>query len=53
MKLALNDKVIDTELLNYLNERFKGREIPEAYRILARNPKLLFKFIDFRDENNG
>ncbi len=33
-----------------LVSRFKGREIPAAYRILARNPVLLMKFAEFRDE---
>jgi len=46
----LADEEMPKEILDMLAERFKGREIPIAYRILARNPVLLTKFIEFRDE---
>ncbi len=46
----LRDEEIPKDILNMLLERFKGREIPTAYRILAKNSKLLMKFIEFRDE---
>ena len=45
----LNDDKIDPRILEMLKERFKDREIPTAYRILARNPSVLLKFIEFRD----
>ncbi len=41
---------IPEPIANLLASRFKGREIPAAYRVLARNPNLLKKFIEFRDE---
>ncbi|AAB91257.1 conserved hypothetical protein [Archaeoglobus fulgidus DSM 4304] len=32
-----------------LEERFRGREVPEAYKILSRRPETLLRFIEFRD----
>ncbi len=46
----LADEEMQEDVLQLLKNRFKGREIPNAYRILARNPELLKKFIEFRDE---
>ncbi len=46
----LTDEDMREDVLQLLNSRFKGRDIPIAYRILARNPELLKKFIEFRDE---
>ena len=47
---SLTDEEMPKEVLDVLAKRFEGREIPAAYRILARNPMLLMKFIEFRDE---
>ncbi len=46
----LKDEEMPREILDVLQERFKGRNIPTAYRILARSPRLVMKFINFRDE---
>jgi len=45
---ALEDKEMREDVLSILSARF--REIPKAYRILARKPDVLFSFIKFRDE---
>ncbi len=37
------------DIQRLLEERFGGRDIPEAYRILARKPETLMRFIEFRD----
>ncbi|MBO8180570.1 MAG: carboxymuconolactone decarboxylase family protein [Archaeoglobus sp.] len=44
-----NEEILEI-VLEMLVNRFKGRENPAAYRILARNPVLLMKFAEFRDE---
>jgi len=49
MVRALKDHEIDAEIVHILKERFKGRDIPDAYRVLARNAEVLKAFIDFRD----
>ena len=49
MVRPLNDDEIPAELLRFLKNRF-GDNIPTAYRVLARFPELLFKFVEFRDE---
>ncbi len=49
MVRPLNDDEITAELLRFLKNRF-GDNIPAAYRVLARFPELLFKFVEFRDE---
>ncbi len=46
----LTNEGIPKNVLDMLVNRFKGREVPAAYRILARNPALLMKFAEFRDE---
>ncbi len=44
----LSDNEMREDVFNFLNGRFE--EIPRAYRILARRPEVMFKFVDFRDE---
>ncbi len=46
-KPLLNNEMCE-DVFNFLNNRFK--EVPKAYRILARKPEVMFKFVDFRDE---
>ncbi|ADC64511.1 alkylhydroperoxidase like protein, AhpD family [Ferroglobus placidus DSM 10642] len=49
MVRPLSDEELPAELLRFLKDRF-GSKIPTAYRVLARFPDLLFKFVEFRDE---
>lgn len=49
MVRALKDFEIDAGTIKILKERFKGRDIPDAYRVLARNAEVLKTFIGFRD----